>query len=236
MRTLIWFLYFWAALVALIPQMCHAQRLKRDGDTAGCDRMVQKWVYWWADSLLKLAGVRVTVSGTENVPNGPVVFVCNHQGNFDIPIVITSLPRVCGILAKKELTKLPLVRTWMTLMGCIFIDRKNPRQSVMALNEAIRWVEAGNQMVVFPEGTRSKGSEMREFKAGAFKIALKTGAPVVPVCIEGSYRIMEQNKNWIKPADVSFKILEPIITAGMDKETAKGLPERVSELIAQNKK
>lgn len=234
MRTILWFFWFWASLVRLVPDMRRAQRLYNSGDTAGCDAIVAKRVCSWADGRLNRAGVELRVSGLENIPQEPVVFVGNHQGNFDIPIVMTTLPRA-GILAKQELTKLPLIRTWMKLMGCVFIDRKSPRQSVAALGEAIKQVEAGRSMIVFPEGTRSKGDDMGDFKAGAFKIALKTKVPIVPVCIDGSYKVMEQNGNWIRPATVTLKVLPAIATVGLDKESAKALPAQVRALIAANK-
>lgn len=234
MRTFVWFFWFWASLLRLIPAMRRAQHLHNNGDHAGCDAIVAKQVCGWADGRLKWASVTLHTSGLENIPQEPVVFVGNHQGNFDIPIVMTTLPRA-GILAKQELTKLPFICTWMKLMGCVFIDRKSPRQSVAALGEAIKQVEAGRSMMVFPEGTRSKGSNMGEFKAGAFKIALKTKVPIVPVCIDGSYKVMEQNGNWIKPATVTLKVLPAIATAGLDKEAAKALPAQVRALIAASK-
>lgn len=231
MRTLIWFIYFWLYLLFLIPRMKKAERLAAEGKNDELDVLVQYNVRAWAGALLRLAGVSVTVTGLEHIPKCPAVFVCNHQGNFDIPILLTSLPRANGILAKQELKKLPFIRTWMCFFGCVFVDRKNPRQSVAALGQAAKNVENGLSVVVFPEGTRSKGDEAGEFKAGAFKIATKTKAPIVPLRMDGSYKVMEQNGNWIRPAAVRLTVLPPVETAGLTKEEIKELPEHVRALI-----
>ncbi len=191
MRTIIWFLYFWLSLILLVPSMLRAQFLTSRRKWEKRDRMVNSRVRWWMGSLLRLAGVEVTVSGLENIPNCPAVFVSNHQGNFDIPILLCNLDRVHGIVAKIELQKIPFIRIWMRYFNCVFIDRNNPRRSMAALNQAIRNIQEGGSMIIFPEGTRSRNDEVGEFKAGGFKIAQKTGAPIVPVCIGGSYKAME---------------------------------------------
>ncbi|WP_312640466.1 lysophospholipid acyltransferase family protein [Hydrogenoanaerobacterium sp.] len=235
MRTIAWFIYFWTYLVFLIPKMRKVERLDAEGRAAERDAIVQREVRNWANALLRCAGVRVHVSGLENIPDETAVFVSNHQGNFDIPILLTALPHANGLVAKQELKKLPLIRTWMKHLTCVFIDRQNPRQSVAALGAAADNVRNGYSVIVFPEGTRSKGDKIGEFKSGAFKIALKTKAPIIPVCIDGSYKVMEANGNWIRPAEVNVKILPPVFTEGLSKEDAKDLPEQVRSLIVSNK-
>lgn len=235
MRTLVWFIYFWAYLVFLVPRMKRAEKLRRDGKDAECDEIVQHNTRAWANALLRLAGVKVTVTGLENIPSAACVFVCNHQGNFDIPILLTALPYANGILAKKELEKLPFIKNWMRLLHCVFVDRKNPRQSVAALSEAAKNVKNGCSVVVFPEGTRSRGAQTGEFKAGAFKIATKTKAPIVPLKIDGSYRVMEQNGGFMRPAEVTLAVLPPVTTAGLTPEEQKSLPEYVRGIITGKK-
>lgn len=234
MRTLIWFLYFWSALLLLMPQMRRAQRAEREGNTALRDEIVNREVSGWARWLLRLAGVQITVTGRENIPTDEaVVFVSNHQGYFDIPLLLTQLDRPHGLVAKDAVKKLPLVRDWMQLLGCVFIDRNNARQSVTALGEAARSLrEQGRSFIIFPEGTRNRGGELLEFKHGAFKIALKAGAPIVPVCIDGTYRVMEARHNWIGPAQVRLTILPPVVTRDLDREAGKRIGEEIREQIA----
>lgn len=235
LRTIVWFLYFFGALVALVPQMICAQRKKAAG-APGAKAYIHRYVRMWAGTLLHIAGVTVTVKGQENIPKGrAVVFTPNHQGDYDIPLMLMYLDEPHALVAKIETKKIPLVRTWMKLLDCVFIDRKSPRHSMEAMRQAQALVQAGESVVVFPEGTRSKRDAMGEFKAGAFRIACKAGAPVVPVAIDGSYKIMEANHNLMKPAHVNITILPPVETAGLGRTAQHELAAQVAQAIAAAK-
>ena len=229
MRTLVWFIYFWGYMLLHLPALCRGLKALEAGDWAAADALAAEHVPRWAGRLLKLAGVTVTVRGQENIPQGPAVYVANHRSYYDIPLVLTCLDRPNGILAKEETRKIPLVHQWMDLLGCVYVQRGDIRASVKALNDATAWVKGGNSFVIFPEGTRNKGEEgtTLEFKPGAFRVALKSGAPVVPVAISHSRDIMENNHMLMHPARVSVTVLPPITLEGMDKEAHKQLPQRV---------
>lgn len=232
MRTIVWFAYFWAYLVCLIPAMHKAQRFAQEGKTAECDAIINYEMPKWAKRLMKLAGVTVKVEGRENIPDEPVVFVSNHQGYFDIPILLTYLDKPHGLVAKNDIEKMPLVRSWMKLLGCVFIDRSNARQSLTQLGVAAdALTEQGRSFIIFPEGTRSRGGPLGDFKSGAFRIATKTGAPILPICIDGTYRAMEAQGGWIRPAEVKLTILPPIPTKDMTREETKLIGEQVRTLI-----
>lgn len=232
MRTIIWFIYFWGYLLLALPKMKKAQRLAAAGELDARDAMVEPKIRSWARSLLRLAGVKVEIAGLENIPREPVVFVPNHQSYFDIPVLLAWLDRPYPLVSKTEVKKIPLIRQWMELLGCVFIDRDNPRQSVAALGEAARTMaERQRSLIIFPEGTRGRGEELGEFKNGGFRAALKAGVPVVPVVIDGTYRVMEANHMWIKPAAVKVRVLKPIPTAGMSREEAREIGPRVRDLI-----
>ena len=233
LRTAYWFVFFFGALVYLYPQMKQAQRLPATGEADAARAIVQQGVPRWAKCISRLAGVTVSVTGRENIPaDTAVVFTPNHQGNYDIPLMLTQLDAPHALIAKIELKKIPLVRTWMTLLGCVFLDRKNPRQAVTALADAGKVLQAGHSMIVFPEGTRSKGGPMGEFKSGAFKMACKAKAPIVPIVIDGSYKIMEANGNLMRPAHVNITILPPVATAALTREEQKALPQQIAQSIA----
>ncbi|MEG1687322.1 MAG: lysophospholipid acyltransferase family protein [Angelakisella sp.] len=234
MRTIVWFAYFWFTLLFLIPRLRKAQRAEAAGDSATRDAIVSASVTHWCQTLMKLAGLEVTVLGRENIPNDrPVVFVANHQGYFDIPLMLTSLDAPHGLIAKQAIQKLPLIRDWMALLGCVFIDRDNARQSVAGLNEAAKALEEqGRSFTIFPEGTRSQGGPLGEFKNGGFRVAFKSKAPIVPVCIDGSYKIMEANGYWIHPGKVTITILPPIFTEEMTREETKAVSASVRTMIA----
>ena len=150
-----------------------------------------------------------------------------------IPLLLAGLEKPHGILAKEELEKIPLLNRWMKLLGCVFVQRDDVRASVRALNDATAIVEGGRSFVIFPEGTRYKGEEggAGEFKAGAFRIAVKTGAPVVPVAVTGARALFEANGNRCRPGSVRIKIMSPIQTAGMSKAEQKQLPDAVRQSI-----
>lgn len=236
MRTLIWFLYFIFYLIYAIPAMYKAEKLIKQGNVQAQRELVNFHVKKWVSSLLKIAGVTVTLQGLQNIPKDKtVLFVSNHQGNFDIPILLSCIPSPPALLSKIEVKKLPLIRTWMSHLECVFVQRDNPRQAVSAMNDAVKVLENGRSMIIFPEGTRSRGDELGEFKAGSFRIAAKAKTPIVPIVIDGSYKIMEANKMWIKPANVTVKILPMVEIANLSKDEIKDLPEKIRSIIAANK-
>ncbi len=231
MRTIIWFLYFWLYLIAVLPEYRKVKKLEQEGRIAEHDERVRRAVGRWANSLLRLAGAKITTEGKENIPQGPVVFVGNHQGYFDIPLMITQLDKPNPLIAKKEIQKIPMIRSWMEQLRCIFLDREDPRQSMDSLKQAQELLKQGYSVVIFPEGTRNNGKELGEFKAGAIRIATRTGVPIVPVCIEGSCRLMGKGSLWIHPAKVTIKILPAVQTEGLSREQIKALPEQLREQI-----
>lgn len=231
-HTIFWFIYFWLYLIMMIPGLFKAAWLQKKGRMEEYDAYISKHVGRWARSLLRAAGAKVTVHGMEHIPQEAAVFVSNHQGNFDVPIMLGHIGKPKALLAKAELAKLPFIRKWMKHLRCIFIDRNNVRQAIKSLNEAGKLVENNYSVVVFPEGTRSKNDELGEFKPGAFRIAAKTGVPIVPIRIQGSYKLMEVNGFWISPADVTVTILPPVPTKELSKTEIAALPNQVKELIA----
>ena len=121
----------------------------------------------------------------------------------------------------------------MKLLGCVFVLRDDMRAAIEALNEATAVVEQGKSFIIFPEGTRYKGEEggIGEFKGGAFRIAVKTGAPVVPVAITGARALFENRGNRCTPGTVHIRVLPPIQTKGMDRAEQKQLPDAVRQTI-----
>ncbi len=231
LRTIIWFIWFWISLILSMPALLWAKLLDKQNKNEERIKVVHKTTSLWTRLLISLSGSKIKVIGEENLPEGPVLYVSNHQSNFDIPILMTYVNRPKGFIAKIELTKMPMVVSWMRQMKCVFMDRKDIRQSISCINEGAQYLKEGYSMVVFPEGTRSGGEQMGEFKAGSFKLALKSGVPVVPVAIDGSYKIMGKKSLIIMPAKVTVNILEPIITSELSKEESKELPNRVQNLI-----
>lgn len=231
MRTIIWFVYFWLYLLAAIPVSGYIWILEKRGQDVRADVLVQRMVNRWAHRLMRLAGAKVEVTGREHLPDGPAVYIANHQGNFDIPIMLTVLREPHGLVAKKELAQLPFVHTWMRHLHCLFVDRASPRAGAQVILDGEKLLKSGRSITIFPEGTRSRGGAMHRFQSGAFRIAARAGVPLVPVTIDGSYRLMEAQGVWIHPGTVRVTIHQPVATENLTREAAKTLPEQVRDII-----
>lgn len=230
MRTIIWLIKALFFLFGAIPAMKTAGKLRDEEKFDEFYEIVDSTVRDFANQMLKNAGVTVEMHGAENFTGKPAVIVANHQSDFDIPILLANMDRPYGMVSKMAIKKLPLVRTWMDYIGCTFIDRSDARQSLKALNEAGEQLPLGRSVVIFPEGTRSKCDDMNEFGSGAFKVAFKHKAPIIPVSIDGSYKIMEANSGkWIKPGHVIVTVLPAIETADMDRAAQKEIGKRIRE-------
>ncbi|GAA0749246.1 MULTISPECIES: lysophospholipid acyltransferase family protein [Clostridium] len=234
LRSIAWYVVFFMGLLRSIPSMIKTKRFNEKDMAEEKERLTFKATSAWANSLLKVAGVRVNVHGLENLPKDQnVLFIGNHQGNFDIPIYISKIPVPKGFVSKIEVKKIPGVSTWMEYMHCVFMDRSNLRKAGEAIIQGVKVLKNGHSLVIFPEGTRSKGDKMGEFKAGSFKLATKSKVPIVPVTMSGSYKIMESNKRkWIiKPANVDLYIHPAIETTNLTKEEQDILPKKVYEIV-----
>lgn len=234
LRTIIWFIFFWVKLVFYLPSYFKAKRMD---DPEQRSKYADEKAREWMGDLLRLAGCDVTVEGLAHVPKDrAVLYVANHQSNFDIPLMITQLPGKKGFIAKIETLKMPIVSDWMKFMHCVFMDRSDIRKQVKSISEGVGILKSGHSMVLFPEGTRSPDGKLLEFKPGGMKLATKSGVPIVPVTIDGSMNLMKKGTFKITPAKVIIRISEPIeMTEEMNRETIK-LAEDVKAIIAASLK
>ena len=234
LRTIALFVYLFGYMIVHYGVLRRGERALAVGDTDTVERIVAENIPRWSRGVLKVTGVQLVVEGLENIPKDtPCVFVGNHRSYYDIPLLLAGLDAPHGILAKEELGKIPLLNRWMKLLGCVFVKRDDVRASVKALNDATAIVQSGKSFIIFPEGTRYKGEEggAGEFKNGAFRIAVKTGVPVVPVAISGARALFEAHGNRAVPGPVHIRVLPPIRTAGMSKAEQKQLPDAVRQTI-----
>ncbi|OUQ37322.1 1-acyl-sn-glycerol-3-phosphate acyltransferase [Faecalibacterium sp. An122] len=234
LRTIAMYVYMFGYMLLFYGTLRRAEKAAAAGDRETVRQIVNYHIPRWCRGLLRVAGVKMTVEGVENIPaSGPVVFVGNHRSYFDIPIMLVALDHPHGILAKEELANIPLLSRWMNLLGCVYVKREDVRGSLQALKDASDVVKNGESFTIFPEGTRYKGVEggAGEFKAGAFRIAIKTGAPVVPVAISGARALYEDHGCIVRPGSVRVTILPAIRTAGMKKEEQTQLPQAVRQNI-----
>ncbi|WP_456279029.1 lysophospholipid acyltransferase family protein [Bacillus sp. AK128] len=233
LRTIYGFSYMWLYLAYSIPTLLKWKRSSLDHlSVKERDELVHDIPKRWAKGVVKTSGARVSVEGEEFIPDGPVLFVSNHQGNFDIPLLIGYIKKPIGFISKIEVKKLPIISHWMEVLPCIFMDRNNPRQSVKAMKEGSELLTKGHSMVIFPEGTRSKGGPVAPFKSGSFRLATKSGVPIVPITIDGSYKLFEEKGFLFQPGDVKITIHPPIVSEVYNQWNINELAEVVQEKIA----
>lgn len=183
--------------------------------------------------LLFIAGARIKVIGVENIPKDrPVLFTANHRSYSDIPLVYTTAGVPIGFVAKKEIKRFIGLSWWMTNMNCLFLDRSDIRQSLKIILKAVDYVKEGYSMFIMPEGTRNHGEDMLPFKEGSFKIAEKSGCPVVPVAISNTDEMYELHRPWVKRCKVVIHYGTPIDISQMPKDQLKVLGATVRETIA----
>ena len=233
--SLYWYLILIVSVLCRLPLMFRLKKRAETADPAEAEavrREACEVATRWTATRIKQSGTVFHVTGLENVPEGPVVFVCNHQSMFDIGVFLALIPKPCGFVAKTEILRIPLIRTWMRLLGCVFLDRGNIRQSAQTILEGINLVKAGHSMVIFPEGHRQSANTLGDFKAGAFKLATKSKAPLVPVSVCGTRPAFEANGWQIRyGTQPRVKIHPPLETKDMTKEEEIALPEKVKEII-----
>ncbi len=194
---------------------------------------------FWASIVLAAAGVRVRTRILEDPPGDrPVIFACNHASLMDIPILYKALPVEFRFLVKKELFRIPLLGFAMKTAGYIPIDRSGGRAAVRSMKEAAARIREGASIVVFPEGTRTLDGHLQEFKEGGFMLAVKSGCPVVPVAIRGSFSILKKGDFIARPGEVEVIIGKAIQVAGSGaagrKEITRLAHERLEDLLDNN--
>jgi 1-acyl-sn-glycerol-3-phosphate acyltransferase len=192
----------------------------------GEDRSVRVMA-WWGRAFLRVGGWKLRVEGMESLPPGGAVLVANHQSAVDIPMLLSAFPRTVRFLGKRELGEIPLFGKAMAAAGNLFIDRDDPRDAVRMLREAGARLNDGRLVVVFPEGTRSVDGSIGEFRPGAFYLAQKSGAPVVPVYLDGGYRAIPKGGLRVRPAELLVRVLPPLSPG----EGAGGSKERIAAAV-----
>jgi 1-acyl-sn-glycerol-3-phosphate acyltransferase len=187
---------------------------------------------------LSMAGIRYRVTGREHAPAGrAVVFCSNHESNVDPPVLYQALHRRLHVLFKAELTKLPILGRVMLAGGFVPVERDRREASMASIDRAAASIRAGNSFLIFPEGTRSRSSDLLPFKKGGFIMAIKAQAPIVPVAISGGRDAMRKGSWFVRPVLCRIRIGEPVETAGMSVDDRDEVIEVVRariEALLQN--
>jgi 1-acyl-sn-glycerol-3-phosphate acyltransferase len=190
----------------------------------------------WSRTILRFTGVSVKVQGLTRIDSDrQYVFMVNHQSNLDIPVLVWSLSSFqLRWIAKRELLWVPLFGWAMWAAKHIPVDRGDLSDAVLSFKRAQKRIESGISLVVFPEGTRSGDGNLLPFKRGGFLLAAKTQAPIVPVTIRGSGKILPKG-NWrIRRGVITVVVGDPIAVASYRPGRLRPLVEQVRAIIAKN--
>jgi len=182
--------------------------------------------------VTRIAGMKVTIEGLENIPAGVCLFAANHTSNADAAAIVGAIPRRVAILARKSLFDIPLIGTAFRLANFVPVDRENRDAALASVQEAVKRVREGYSFLVYPEGTRSPDGHIRRFKKGSFAIAIEAGIPVVPVACSGAHRIMKKNSLIIHAGEVKVSFGKPIDASPYSLDQRGELALRVHDAVA----
>jgi 1-acyl-sn-glycerol-3-phosphate acyltransferase len=187
----------------------------------------------WARLSLAMNCVGVSIAGAELVPEGPAIFMSNHQSNFDILSLLAAMPFEIHWIAKKELFEIPVFGPSMRRGGYIPLDRGDGRKALQSMDEAAATIHKGKSVVLFPEGTRTTDGKLLPFKRGGFILARKAAVPVIPVTINGSGKINPANKLRLYSGNIHITLHPPVVVpSGLRKSEAETwMMENVREQI-----
>lgn len=197
--------------------------------------------------MIFITGSKVEVRGSENIPkDGGVLFVSNHRSYFDILTGLGYTKKPLGFVAKYEMIHVPLLKQWMELVNCLFLNRQDIKQGLKTIIKGIDQVKSGVSVWICPEGGRNMNPDVtnvKEFKEGSLKIAEKGKVPVVPVAIYGTYEIWEEHMPYMRKSKVIIEYGKPIVIDELSDAEKKKLGaytrskivEMLENMAAQNK-
>ena len=199
------------------------------------DEISLRIVQWGFRTILNIAGTKITVIGKENMPDEAALYVGNHRSYFDILLMYVQCERLTGFVAKDSIEKVPSLRVWMRYLYCLFLNRSDAREGLKTILTAIEYVKKGISICIFPEGTRNDGEElsMLPFKEGSFKIATKTGCPIVPVSINNSAEIFENHIPTLRKTHVVMEYGKPIYPKELSKDELKNIGAYCQNIIQE---
>jgi 1-acyl-sn-glycerol-3-phosphate acyltransferase len=193
-------------------------------------------IYRLARFCIRTAGlmcrVRVAAQGREKItPGMTYVFLSNHQGNFDGPVLLHVIPRDWKALIKNEMMRMPVLSLVLKQVQFVPIERLNPKKAHTSIEFGARLLTEGKSFLAFPEGTRSRNGRLGEFKKGVFIMAIKAHVPIVPITIRDSAKIQPPGKYGIQPGCIHVIIHDPIETKGMTLEDRNQLIQLARDAI-----
>jgi 1-acyl-sn-glycerol-3-phosphate acyltransferase len=216
----------WCYTIVLAISSLLSSFIDRDG------RIQHAHARLWSWLILKTSLSPLTVRGLDRIDTSkPHLYAVNHASAMDIPVLYVGLPFQFRIVAKKELFRYPFMGWHLSRSGQVRIDQQNPAKSIGMLKSAVKTLQSGMPLVIFPEGGRTPSGEVKEFLAGAFFMAIKAQADIVPMAIVGTYEMLKMNTFHIRPRPLELLVGDPIPTTGLTLRDMEALSSRVKTSI-----
>ncbi|MDE3057270.1 MAG: 1-acyl-sn-glycerol-3-phosphate acyltransferase [Bacteroidota bacterium] len=188
----------------------------------------------WAQIIMRVCGIEIRVRGEPLDQSRSYIYVTNHASMFDIPAVLATFPRV-RIMFKKELSYIPIFGWSLRWGHHIMVDRSKGSEAMKSLERAANDIQSGGSVILFAEGTRTRDGKLLSFKRGAFTLAAKSGVPIVPIAINGSFKILPKHSIDIRPSPIELVVEKPIETTNIKtREDEIALMNRVRDIIVRN--
>lgn len=186
-----------------------------------------------SNAFFTLSSAKIKVTGLDNIPQSgeAVLFVGNHKSYIDIPLLIKYIPFPLAFIAKVDLKKAPFISQVMILLGCLFMDRGDVRQSLVIIKEGVNKLKRGESLLIFPEGTRSKTDTLLPFKQGSLKLAEKSNVLIIPFALKGTEELFGNHGFRVTPSNVWLTFGQPIDLSQMSIEEKKKSAHYVQEII-----
>lgn len=227
LRSIVLGIYFWLLMILTLIVFVFYY-LIRIFSKKFSSYFLMKSTKFWASHILSAGGIKINAKGLENLPKeNNVCFISNHQSYLDIPVIYAVIPKQVGFVAKKELDRIPLLNLWMRALGCVLIDRKKRSDALKKTQKRIDRAEKGRPLVLFPEGTRSRGNQLRKFKTGSLHYMAGRNIKIIPLTIVGTHELLEKHKK-IKKGQVDVYIHPPV---KHDDKDPKALVSKLEEII-----
>lgn len=193
-----------------------------------------RWQRHWARSLFRVCGIELEVSGQEHMqPGQPYVIIANHSSYMDVPALFAALPIPPQFIAKRELVRIPFVGAALRWGRHILIERGSRTSARDSLEQAAQHVRNGAAVLVFPEGTRSTGSEIAQFKTGAFRLAKQGNAAILPVGITGTREVLPKHGRLLYPHRIRVRIGSPLSASEVLDNDLKTTSRKGRALVGQ---
>lgn len=236
MRTILLAIIYLIVCIVSIPLLlieCIVRKINEKAAAAFAIQVVKVAF----NTALFVSGCKKEIVGIDNIPKDtPVMFAANHRSFYDIILAYASIASAgvqVAFISKIEIKKIPAIAQWMYFLNCLFMDRGDMKQNMGVILRAISMIKDGYSIYIAPEGTRNSNDTLLPFKEGSMKIATKTKAPVIPVCIKYTEKILEDHLPWVKGGRIYIEYGEPIYTDQLDNEQKKHLGAHVQSIIQE---